>query len=85
MMTCYEHLDLLREQIERHLPELSAHLARRSQILHVSRRGAPERYVVWSHYAGAYEWMGGQDAGAQLGADALQAVEQIKRTLLPTL
>lgn len=81
-MTEHEHLDLLRAQIELHVPELSAHLARRSQILHVSRRGAPERYVVWSHYAGAYEWMGGPDAGAQLGADAIQAVKQVERALL---
>lgn len=83
-MTGYEHLDLLRGQIERRVPELAVFLAPDAEILHVIRRGGPGRHVLWSHYAHAYEWLDGPDAGAQLGADAIQAVRQVERALLPS-
>jgi hypothetical protein len=83
-VTRYEHLDLLRAQIELHVPVVGVPLAPDAQILHVFLRGGPEQYVVWSHQAAAYEWFGGPDAGAQLGADAIQAVKQVERALLPS-
>lgn len=84
MMTRYEHLDLLRGQIERRIPGLAAFLSPGEEILEVTGRGEPGRHIVWSHYARAYEWLDGPDAGGQLGADALQAVRQVKRALLPS-
>lgn len=81
-MTGFEHLDLLRGQIERRVPELAVFLAPDAEILHVIRRGGPDRHVLWSHEGGVYEWMDGPDAGAQLGADAIQAVAQVERALM---
>ena len=81
-MTCYEHLDLLRTQLERRVPELRVFLAPDAQILHVTRRAVPGRHVVWSYKAGAYLWLDGPDAGGQLGADAIQAVRQGERALM---
>lgn len=83
-MTCYEHLDLLREQIERRVPELAVFLAPGAELLQIQRRGKPGVYVAWRHSAGAYVWVDGPDAGARVGGDAVQAAEQIERVLLPT-
>lgn len=82
-MTGHEHLDLLKAQIERRIPELAVFLAPCAEILHVIHRGGPGRHVLWSHEGGVYEWLDGPDAGAQLGADAMQAVRQVERALLP--
>lgn len=81
-MTSYEHLDLLKAQIERLVPELAVFLAPDAEILHTTLRGSPGRHIVWSYKAGAYLWLDGPDAGGQLGADAIQAVKQVERALM---
>lgn len=81
-MTAHEHLDLLRVQLQRRVPELATFLAPGAKLLEVRRRGGPGAHIAWDHGACAYVWTTGPDAGGQLGTDALQAVAQVERALL---
>lgn len=81
-MTSHEHLDLLRAQLERRVPELAVHLAPGAQLLEARLRGRPGLHIAWDYAAAAYRWVDGPDAGGRVGGDAIQAADQIERALL---